>query len=158
MFLGTPDFLQRIVTAELLNSPPTEVAKFAQPSEGGYGLNMLAFRQADAAAHSRMRTPLRLGTAVTVLGSGVVGFLGMSWFGLILPIVNIFIMQRAYLGSTLGPVDNSATARAAEHVQILALILYRWRAKSPREAAEWLETEPQIRPLWDVLTALQTHT
>lgn len=43
----------------------------------------------------------------------------------------------------------SYTRRAVEHVQIVVVILHRWHASSPRETAEWLESEPQMKPLWE---------
>lgn len=48
-------------------------------------------------------------------------------------------------------------ARAVEHVQIVAVILHRWYATSPREAAAWLESESRMKPLAALVTTLQTQ-
>ena len=94
--------------------------------------------------------------AVVVIGSGVVGFLGLGWLGLALPILNLLIALITFMASTEGSVGNVAMPRAVEHVRIVAVILHRWYAKSPQEAADWLEGEPTMKPLWQLLTTLQT--
>lgn len=155
--LSSLELLQSIVTADLLNSPPSEIARFAQPLQSGYGYNMRAFRHADEEAHSRGRSLLRPALAVVVIGSGVVGFLGVGWLGLALPIVNVLIVHTTFVGSTQGSIDSATTARAVEHVQIVAVILHRWYATSLREAAEWLESESRMKPLGELVTGLQTQ-
>lgn len=157
MFLRDQELLQRVVTPDLLNNPSVQVARFAEPLAEGYALNMRAFRQSDEEAHSRARAMLRPALTVVVVGSAVVGFLGIGWLGLALAIVNAFIMRSTFVASTRGPIDNATMARAVEHVQILAVILYRWYGKSPREAADWLEGEPHMKPLWALLTTLPPH-
>ena len=47
--------------------------------------------------------------------------------------------------------------RAVEHVRIVAVILQRLHAESPRDAAEWLRGEPQLKPLWEGLASLRTR-
>lgn len=157
MLLSNREFLQQVVTPGVVNDPPAEIARFAQPVAGGYGLNMRIFRQADKVAHSRGRAMLRPALAVVFVGSGVVGFLGVGWLGLALPIVNSFISTSTFRGSTEGAIDKETTARSVEHVQIVAVILHRWHVKSPREAADWLESEPQMKPLWELLTTPKTQ-
>jgi hypothetical protein len=61
-----------------------------------------------------------------------------------------------FMASTQGSLDHSTVERAAEHVQIVAVILYRWYAVNPLEATEWVEGESQMKPLWKVLTNLRT--
>ncbi len=155
--LSSRELLQSIVTADLLNSPPAEIARFAQSHQAGYAFNMRAFQQADEEAHSRGRSLLRPALAVVVIGSGVVGFLGVGWLGLALPIVNVLIVHTTFVGSTQGAIDSATTARAIEHVQIVAVILHRWYARSPREAAEWLESESRMKPLGELVSSLQTQ-
>lgn len=157
MLLSNRDFLRQVVTPDVVNHPSAEIARFARPVAGGYGLNMSIFRQAAKVAHSRLRAMLRPALAVVVVGSGVVGFLGVGWLGVALPIVNSFIYVSTFRGSTQGAIDNETTARAVEHVQMVAVILHRWHTKSPREAADWLESEPQMKPLWELLTTPQTQ-
>ena len=130
------------MTPDLLNSPPANVGRFAQPLAGGYALNMRVFQRADSLAHSRGRAMLRPALAVVVVGSAVVGFLWIGWLGLAFPIVNVLIAHGTFVGSTQGSIDNASTARAAEHVQVVGVILFRWSAKSPREATEWLVGAP----------------
>jgi len=154
MLLGNPDLLKHIVTLDLLNDPPAGVPRFAQPVSGGFAVNIRVFRQADAQAKSRLRALLRIAIPVVVLGSGLVGFLAIGWLGLVLLIINLVIMQSTFVGSTRGSIDPAATGQAALNVKILALILYRWRAKSPSELAAWLDTEPQLKPLSDVLALM----
>jgi hypothetical protein len=157
MFLSSQDFLRRIVTADLLNRPPAEIARFAQPQPGGYAFNMSAFQEADQKAHTRGQSILRPVMPVLILGSGLVGFLAIGRLGLALPIINIFVMLSTFMASTQGSIARSTAARAAEHVQVVALILYRWHAMSPHEATEWVESESQMKPLWEVLTSLRTQ-
>jgi hypothetical protein len=59
--------------------------------------------------------------------------------------------------STQGSIDRSTAARAAEQVQIVALILYRWYATNPQEAAEWVESESGMKLLSEVITSLRTQ-
>lgn len=157
MLLSNREVLRQVLTPDVLSDPSAEVARFAQPVAGGYALNMRAFRQSDKEAHSRVRAMLRIALAVVVVGSGVVGFLAIGWLGLALPLVNVLIAQTTFVGSTRGSIDGAATARVVEHVRIAAVILHRWHAKSPREAADWLEGEPQMKPLWEHLATLQTR-
>jgi hypothetical protein len=150
------EILQRIVTESVLNDPPAKVARFARPLNGSYAMSMKAFQHADREAHSRARAILRSGLAVTVLASGVLGFLALGWLGLAFPVVNVLIVQTTFLGSTQGSfIDEESTARAAEHVQILAVILDRWYRNSPHEVTEWLKATPQMTPLWSHLRALK---
>jgi hypothetical protein len=151
------ELLHRVVTPDLLNNPPVEVARFAEPMAGGYSLNMRAFRQSDEDAHGRARKMLRPAVAVVVVGSGVVGFLGLGWLGLALPILNLLFAHTTFVGSTRGAIGNAAMARAIEHVQIVALILHRWRMKNSQEAADWIEREPQMKLLWEHLETLHTY-
>jgi hypothetical protein len=94
---------------------------------------------------------------VLVLGSGLVGFFEFGWLGLGLPIINFFVMLSTFIASTQGSIGRSTSARAAEHVQIVALILYRWYAMNPQEATEWVESDSQMKPLWEVVTNLRTQ-
>jgi hypothetical protein len=157
LFLRSQDFLRRIVTPDLLNRPPAEIARFAQPHTGGYAFNMRAFQEADQKAHARGRSILRPVMLVLILGSGLVGFFAIGWLGLALPIINIFVMLSTFMASTQGSIDRSASARAAEHVQVVALILYRWHAMNPQEATEWVESESEMKLLSEVLTDLRTQ-
>lgn len=157
MFLNSPDFLRRIVTTDLLNRPPAEISRFAQPQAGGYALNMRAFQQADQKAHAQSQSMLRPVLAVLILGSGLVGFFAFRWFGLALPIINLFVMLSTFMASTQGSIDRSTAARAAEQVQIVALILYRWYATNPQEAAEWVESQSGMKLLSEVITSLRTQ-
>ncbi len=157
MLLSNRELLRQVLTPDILNDPSAEVARFVQPVTGGYSLNMQAFRQSDREAHGRGRVMLRIGLAVVVIGSGVTGFLGIGWLGLALPIVNVLIMLTTFIGSTQGSIDGAATARALAHVRIVAVILQRWHAESPQDAAEWLEGEPQLKPLWEHLATLRTR-
>lgn len=157
MLLSNREGLRQVLTPEVLNDPSAEVARFAQPVAGGYALNMRAFRQSDNEAQSRVRAMLRIALAVVAVGSGVVGFLGIGWLGLAFPIVNVLIWQTTFVGSRRGSIGSAATARASEHVRIVAVILHRWYTKSPREAADWLEGEPQMKPLWEHLATLRTQ-
>lgn len=118
---------------------------------------MRVFQYADEEAHSRGRALLRPALAVVVIGSGVLGFLGVGWLGLAVPIVNVLIVHTTFVGSTQGAIDSATTARAIEHVQTVAVILHRWYTKSPREAAEWLESESRMKPLGELVTSLQTR-
>lgn len=151
--LSSPDMLRSIVNADFLNSPPTSIARFAQPVEAGYAFNMEAFQQSHNEAHIRGRSLLRLGLAVVIVGSGVVGFLAVGWFGLALPIINFLILHTTFVGSMHGTGDNATTGRAIEHVQVVSLILHRWYAKSPQQLAAWLESEPRMKPLGNLITS-----
>jgi hypothetical protein len=156
MFLSSRDFLRRIVTTDLLSRPPAEIARFAQPQSAGYAFNMTAFHEADQKAHTRGRSILRPVLLALILGSGLVGFFAFRWFGLALPIINLFVMVSTFVASTQGSIGSTAAARAAEHVQIVALILYRWYATNPQEAAEWVESESDMKLLSEVITGLRT--
>ena len=59
-------------------------------------------------------------------------------------------------GSMYGTIDNATTARAVDRLQITAVILHRWHAKSPEEVAAWLEREPRMKPLGDLVKDVQT--
>jgi hypothetical protein len=157
MFLSSQDFLRRIVTTDLVNRPPAEIDRFAQPQATGYALNMRVFQEADQKAHTRGRSILRPVIPVLVLGSGLVGFFEFGWLGLGLPIINFFVMLSTFIASTQGSIGRSTSARAAEHVRIVALILYRWYAMNPQEATEWVESDSQMKPLWEVVTNLRTQ-
>lgn len=151
--LSSPNLLQSIVTAELLSSPPNDIARFAQPLEGGYEFNMRAFQQADRTSHNRGRSVLGLALVVVILGSGIVGFLALGWLGLVVPIINILILHTTFVGSTQGGLDDAAIARAIMRLQVVAVILHRWYANSPSEAAAWLENEPRMKPLGNLVTS-----
>lgn len=156
--LGNLDLLRQVLTLDALNHASAEVARFTRPVAGGYSMNIQAFRQSDKEAHSRGRKILRIGLAVVIFGSGVTGFLGIGWLGLALPIVNVLILQITFLGSIRGSIDSATTGRAIEHVRILAIILKRWHSESPRDAIDWLEGEPQLKPLWEHLTTIHIST
>jgi hypothetical protein len=157
MFLSSQDILRRIVTTELLSRPPAEIDRFAQPQAGGYAFNMTAFHEADHRAHARGRSVLRPVLPVLILGSGLVGYFAFGWFGLALPLINLFVMLSTFMASTQGSIDRSAAERAAEHVQILALILSRWYAANSQEAAEWVAKESEMKLLSETITALRTQ-
>jgi hypothetical protein len=154
MVQRSTESLQRILTSELLNAPPEDVARFAEPLAGGYALNMRLFRQADQEAHRRGRVILRPTLAVLVLGSGLVGFLSVGWLGVALPLVNLFIVHTTFVGSTRGSVDDETISRAAQHVQIVAVILHRWYQQNPQEVEEWLQDKPQLGPMWHRVRSL----
>ncbi|HYJ05753.1 MAG TPA: hypothetical protein VEX43_11500 [Chthoniobacterales bacterium] len=156
MFLSSPEYLQRIVTSDLLNRPPAEIERFAQPQTAGFASNMRAFREADQKAHNRGRSILRPVLLALILGSGFFGYLAFRWLGLAFPIINLFVLLSTFMASTQGSLDRSTVERAAEHVQIVAVILYRWYAVNPLEATEWVEGESQMKPLWEILTNLRT--
>jgi hypothetical protein len=61
------------------------------------------------------------------------------------------------MASTQGSIDRSTAERAAEHVQILALILYRWYATNSQEAAEWVESEPEMKLLSGTVADLRPN-
>ena len=157
MLLSNQELLRHVLTPDILNDPPAEVARFAQPVAGGYSSNMQAFGQSHSAAHSRGRALLRIVLVAVVIGSGIAGFLGIGRPGLALPIVNTLIVYATFMGSRQGSIDSTAMDRATEHVRIVAVILQRWHAESPRDAAEWLRGEPQLKPLWEVLASLRTR-
>ena len=144
LLLSDEALLRQAVTKALLASPPADIARFAKAP---YAASMQAFEVADAAAHVKGRAMLRIAIGAVLVGSGVVGFLGLGWFGLVLPIINLVIMQSTFVGSTQGAPDQSATSRAVEHVQVRALILHRWRASDARQAASWLNGNPQLAVL-----------
>jgi len=157
MFLGSQDFLQRIITSDLFSRPPAEIDRFAQPHSAGYAFNMTAFRETDRKAHARGRSILRPILPILIIGSGLVGFYAFGWFGLALPIINLFVMLSTFIGSTQGSLDRSTAERAEEHVQIVALILYRWYTTNPQEAAEWAESEPEMKLLSGIIADLWTQ-
>ena len=70
---------------------------------------------------------------------------------------SVFICNSTFRASTQGVIGNETRARAIEHVRIVAVILHRWHVQSPREAADWLEGKPHMKPLWEVLATLQTQ-
>jgi len=152
--LSSPELLQGIVSADFLTDPPIDIARFAQPGVGGYAFNMAAFRYADEMAKRRGRSLLGSTLIVMIIGSGVVGVLAFGWFGLTLPIVNVLILHTTFVGSTQGAIDDAATAKAIERLQVTAVILNRWYAKSPQEVATWLESEPRMKPLGKLITKL----
>lgn len=154
--LGSPELLRSIVTTDLLTNPPSEIARFARPIEGGYVQNIRFFRQADQEAHRRGRRLLRPALVTVIAASAVLGVLGLSWPGFAFPIINVFIMFSTFVRSTQGKIDASAKARAVEYVQVLAFILSRWYTDSPRDATEWLREEPQMIVLWEVLPTVTT--
>ncbi len=147
VFLGSPDWLKRIVTPELLSRPPADVELFAKPIPAGYGANMGLFREADQFAHARLRSRLRPVIPILLIGSGILGFLAFGWWGLAIPVINVFIMVATFTGSTHGKLDSSSVARATQHVQIVAVILHRWHAANPKEAAEWIRNESDMKLL-----------
>ena len=154
-FLSSQELLRRIVTTDLLSNPPAEIEHFARPQAAGCALNMTAFHEADQRARSRGQSVLRPVLLVLILGSGFVGFCAFGWFGLALPLINLFIMVTMFMGSTEGSIDRSSTERAAEHVQIVALILYRWYGTNPQEAAEWVENKSEMKLLSEMITGLR---
>jgi hypothetical protein len=91
-----------------------------------------------------------------VFGSGLVGFFAFGWLGLALPAINFFVMLSTFMASTQGSINRSTAARAAEHVQIVALILNRWYETNPQEATEWVESDSQMKLLCEVLMNLRT--
>jgi hypothetical protein len=157
ILLSSPDYLRRIITLDLLNRPPAEIDRFAQPQAAGYAFNMRAFQEADQMAHSRGRSILRPVLLVLILGSAFVGYVAFGWLGLALPIINLFVMASTFVASTQGSIGRSTAARAAEHVRIVAVILHRWYAINPTEAIEWVESQPEMKPLWKVVTNLRTE-
>lgn len=144
MLLGDRDLLAQVITKTLLVNPPTAVTRFANAP---YWASIRAFQEADREVHRKARTILRFSTGVVLLGSGVVGVLALGWFGLLFPIVNIFIMHTTFVGSTKGTPDPSAMRRAVEHIQILGLIIHRWLASNPAEASAWLRDQPRLNSL-----------
>lgn len=133
LLLGSQEHLKRIVTSELLSRPSAAIEQFARPVSAGYGANMKLFRAADQYAHARGRSMLRLGLPLVLVGSGILGFLAFGWFGLAIPVVNLFIMVATFMGSTQGKLDRSSVERATEHVQIIAVILNRWGQRIPKK-------------------------
>lgn len=154
LLLASQEHLKRIVTPELLSRPSATIEQFAKPVPAGYATNMALFRDADQYAHSRFRSKLRPAIPIVLIGSGVLGFLAFGWFGLAIPVVNLFIMVATFMGSTQGKLDRSSVERATEHVQIVAVILKRWRTTNPNEAADWISSEPQMKLLAEVLTTV----
>ena len=136
ILLGDEAVLQKVVTKEVLARPSAEAARFAKAP---YAASMQAFGVADAAAHAKGRSLTRVAFGATLLASAVVGFLGVGWLGLLLPVINVVVMQSTFVGSTQGVPDQAAMGRSVEHVQIRALILYRWLASDARQASAWLE-------------------
>lgn len=141
ILLGDEAMLQQVITREGLARPSTPVVRFAKAP---YAASMQAFEVADATAHAKGRGLLRVALGATLLASGVVGFLGVGWFGLLLPVINLVIMQSTFVGSTQGAPDQSVMGRSVEHVQIRALILHRWMAADARQASAWLEGHPHL--------------
>ena len=158
MFLRSQDFLRRIVTTDLLIHPPAEINRFAQPEAAGYAFNMKAFHEADQRAHSHGQSILRLVLPVLILGSGLVGFFAFGWFGLALPVINLFVMLSTFTASTKGSIGRSSAERAAEHVQVVALILDRWYATNPQEAAKWVESQSDMKLLSETITVLRPRS
>jgi hypothetical protein len=152
--LESSEFLNDIVTLNLLKSPPAAVSRFAQPLPGGYSINMSLFRQSDQEAQRRGRAVLRPALGLVVLGSAIIGFAAVAWVGVGLPFLNVFVVHTTFVGSTRGSIDRSTTGRAAQHVQILALILHRWLRDNPAEAAAWTATQPQMGTLRHRLAGL----
>lgn len=148
-----PGFLEKAVTAEFLKSPPPEAARFAPPN-ADYGLCMQADRQAHEIAHSRGRAILRPLLAIVVIGSGVVGFLGLGWLGLAVPVVNLLIMQTTFIGSTKGAISTTARDRSLEHVRILALIFHRWFLTNTGEALVYAAREPPMQRIFERVVSL----
>lgn len=84
---------------------------------------------------------------MTIAGSGLVGFLAVGWFGLLLAAVNLLILQATFMGSVNGTPDKTAMGRAAQHVQVVAVIIHRWWAADQRGASAWLSQQPQLAQL-----------
>jgi len=151
LLLADRPVLQQIVTKSLLANPPAEIVHFARsPYQASFG----AFQEADRQAHAKARGMLRIATALVLVGSGIVGFLGVGWWGLAFPIINLVIMQSTFVGSTNGAPDRPAMNRAIEHVQVLAVILCRWLANDPRGASAWLDGQPQFEQLSNLVRDL----
>lgn len=148
LLLGNRELLRQIITNSVLANPPDKIARFAKAPHLG---SIEAFQEADRTAHSKARGILRIIIPIILLGSGVVGFLGLGWIGFAIPILNFVILLRAFVGSTKGTPDKSAMERAVEHVQILALILRRWWARDRQEVLVWLDGQPHLKTLWEVL-------
>jgi hypothetical protein len=144
MILGDRDLLATVITTSLLSNPPVAVARFAKEP---YWASVRAFQEADSVAHRRARSILRIAIALVLFGSGLAGVLSLGWFGLLLPAANIFIMHTTFVGSTRGIPDPSAMCRAAEHLQILGLIVHRWSSSEPGEASTWLREQPRLKVL-----------
>lgn len=151
LLLASPEHLKRIITPELLNRPSAAIEMFAKSTNHGYAANMALFRNADQHAHSRLRSKLRPAIPIVLIGSGVLGFLAFGWFGLAIPVVNLFIMVATFMGSTQGKLDRSSVERATEHVQIVAVILKRWRATNSQEVEEWIKNEPEMKLLSEIV-------
>src|SRR5204862_544462 len=100
---------------------------------------------------------LRPVLAVVIIGSGVVGFLGIGWLGLVLPIVNFLIVHTTFVGSTQGAIDQAAIARAVEHLQICAVILHRWCVQSPADAAAWVGSGSRMKSLTELVMNLSSE-
>lgn len=148
LLLADRDMLQQIVTKSVLSNPPSEILRFARTP---YAVSLTAFQESDRAAHATARGVLRIATALVLIGSGVVGFLGLGWFGMAFPAINLFIMQTTFVGSTEGVPERAAMDRSVEHVQVLSVILHRWLASDERGASTWLNERPQFATLADVL-------
>jgi hypothetical protein len=149
--LNDQNLLSQVVTASVLANPPEEVARHAVPP---YSMTIVAFQQADEAAHARARGLLRVAVAVVVLASGVCGFLGLGWFGLAIPLLNVLVMHTTFMGSTQGKPDRESFRRGVEHVQILAVILHRWRASDARAVRSWIQGQAHLNNLHELLTGL----
>jgi len=154
LLLCSQEHLQRIVTSELLSRPNAAIEQFAQSAPSGYATNLALFRDADHYAHSRFRSKLRPAIPVVIIVSGVLGFLAFGWFGLALPVVNLFVMLATFTGSTQGKLDSSSMQRASEHIQIVAVILHRWFTVEPQEAQEWVNSEPEMKLLAETLSTI----
>lgn len=114
--------LAKFVTYDLLRDPPPSIARYAPHGEVGWA-RMSAFVTADLRTQGSGQRLLGMITIEIILSSA---FLGVGYF-----IINTILFFLLLLGRP----GRVAIDQAIEWVQVMAVLLWRWRESSPDECA-----------------------
>jgi hypothetical protein len=138
-----PHLLATIISRDVLSNPPPEVALFAERDDIGYFINIDVVRSADRRSQ---RLP-KVCAVVLFLFTVSVSYL----MGAVYAIVSCAL----FLFPALIGLSPSARRNAIQHVQTVAVILYRWRSENATDCDEWVGHAPSLQPLYEVVKAVQ---